>query len=137
LLQLFLPRICLPRCNHRHFLFCFQAVVSLTIRAATWLKSSRLRPGDALGWDLAGFFFSGLDAFLFPMPRVYAVHSEVQAPWISNCSTTQKSVVAQFEAGISDHVWSIEELCSLLPKAESAAKRVDKNLLLKALAKER
>ena len=63
-------------CNHRHFLFCFQAVVSLTIRAATWLKSSRLRPGDALGWDLAGFFFSGLDAFLFPMPKVYAVHSQ-------------------------------------------------------------
>ncbi|MGB8887191.1 MAG: hypothetical protein WCC87_10740, partial [Candidatus Korobacteraceae bacterium] len=38
--------------------------------------------------------------------------------------------------GISDHVWSIEELCSLLPKVESAAKRADKNLLLKALAEE-
>jgi hypothetical protein len=37
---------------------------------------------------------------------------------------------------VSDHVWSIEEMCSLLPEAESAAKRADKNLLLKALAGE-
>jgi len=40
------------------------------------------------------------------------------------------------EAGIADHVWSVEELCGLLPKTESAAKRADKNLLLKALARE-
>jgi hypothetical protein len=45
-------------------------------------------------------------------------------------------VTPAMEAGLSDHVWSIEELCSLLPEAESAAKRADKNLLLKALAGE-
>lgn len=39
------------------------------------------------------------------------------------------------EAGFRDHVWTIEEMCSLLPEAESAAKRADGNLLLKALAK--
>jgi len=33
-------------------------------------------------------------------------------------------------------VVSLEELCGLLPEAESAAKRIDKNLLLKALAGE-
>jgi hypothetical protein len=37
------------------------------------------------------------------------------------------------EAGLSDHVWSIEEMCSLLPEAESAAKRIDKGIILKAL----
>jgi len=37
------------------------------------------------------------------------------------------------EAGISDHVWSVEELCSLLPQVESATKRIDKGIILKAL----
>jgi len=37
------------------------------------------------------------------------------------------------EAGLSDHVWSIEEMCGLLPQAESAAKRIDKGIILKAL----
>jgi len=37
------------------------------------------------------------------------------------------------EARISDHVWSIEEMCSLLPQSQSAAKRIDKGLILKAL----
>jgi len=41
------------------------------------------------------------------------------------------------EAGISDHVWSIEEMCGLLPEQESAVKRIDKGLILKALASER
>jgi hypothetical protein len=45
-------------------------------------------------------------------------------------------VTPAMEAGISDHVWSVEELCALLPKAELAAKRAEKNLLLKALAGE-
>jgi hypothetical protein len=45
-------------------------------------------------------------------------------------------VTPAMEAGISDHVWSIEELCGLLPVQESAARRVDKNLLLRALAGE-
>jgi len=42
-------------------------------------------------------------------------------------------VTPAMEAGISDHVWSIEEMCSLLPQAESAAKRIDKGIILKAL----
>jgi hypothetical protein len=37
------------------------------------------------------------------------------------------------EAKISDHVWSIEELCGLLPEAASATKGIDKGLILKAL----
>jgi hypothetical protein len=37
------------------------------------------------------------------------------------------------EAGISDHVWSLDEMCGLLPKAESAAKRIDREILLKAI----
>jgi hypothetical protein len=45
-------------------------------------------------------------------------------------------VTPAMEAGISDHVWSVEELCALLPAAESAAKRTENNLLLKALARE-
>lgn len=44
---------------------------------------------------------------------------------------------AAMEAGISDHVWSVEELCALLPKMPSAASRIDKGLLQKALADER
>jgi len=37
------------------------------------------------------------------------------------------------EAGSSDHVWSSGEMCVLLPEASFAAKRIDKNLTLKAL----
>jgi len=37
------------------------------------------------------------------------------------------------EAGISDHVWMIEEMCALLADAPSATKRIDKGLVLKAL----
>jgi hypothetical protein len=39
------------------------------------------------------------------------------------------------EAGIADHVWSIEELCDLLPQSESAIKRIDKWIILKAQEK--
>ena len=42
-------------------------------------------------------------------------------------------VTPAMEAGISDHVWSIEEMCGLLPQAGSAAKRIDKEIILKAL----
>jgi IS1 family transposase len=42
-------------------------------------------------------------------------------------------VTPAMEAGISDHVWSIEEMCCLLPQVESAAKRIDKGIILKAL----
>jgi hypothetical protein len=37
------------------------------------------------------------------------------------------------ETGISNHVWTIEELCGLLPGMASATKRIDKGLILKAL----
>ena len=36
-------------------------------------------------------------------------------------------------AGISNHVWTIEELCGLLPETASATKRIDKGPILKAL----
>jgi IS1 family transposase len=42
-------------------------------------------------------------------------------------------VTPAMEAGISDHVWTIEELCGLLPEMASATKRIDKGLILKAL----
>jgi hypothetical protein len=41
-------------------------------------------------------------------------------------------VTPAIEAGISDHVWSIEEMCAL-PEAQSAPKRIDKGRTLKAL----
>jgi len=37
------------------------------------------------------------------------------------------------EAGLTDHVWSIEELCALLPKPVVRASVIEKNLVLKAL----
>jgi hypothetical protein len=37
------------------------------------------------------------------------------------------------EAEISDHVWTIEELCGLLQESPCATKRIDKDLILKAL----
>jgi hypothetical protein len=42
-------------------------------------------------------------------------------------------VTPAMEAGISDHVWTIEEMCALLPESPSATKRIDKGLILKAL----
>jgi len=38
------------------------------------------------------------------------------------------------EAGLTDHVWTLEELCALLPQRKPNAK-VDKELILKALAR--
>jgi len=40
------------------------------------------------------------------------------------------------ECGLSDHVWSIEELCALLPKPVAATSTVEHDLILKALSKE-
>ncbi len=37
-------------------------------------------------------------------------------------------VTPALESGIADHVWSIEEMCSLLPTDDSATKRIDKAL---------
>ena len=43
-------------------------------------------------------------------------------------------VTPAMEAGISDHVWSVEELCCLLPQSGSATSQIDKKMVLKALA---
>jgi len=42
-------------------------------------------------------------------------------------------VTPAMEAGISDHVWSIAELCNLLPESHTIAAQIDKALVLKAL----
>jgi hypothetical protein len=42
-------------------------------------------------------------------------------------------VTPAMEAGLTDHVWSLEEMRSTLPEHASAAKRIDKGLILKAL----
>lgn len=42
-------------------------------------------------------------------------------------------VTPAMEAGISDHVWTIEEMCELLPVAPSAIKQIDRKLTLRAL----
>jgi len=38
------------------------------------------------------------------------------------------------EAGLTDHAWSIEELCGLLPKPSVSESKMEKELLQKALA---
>ncbi|HWO33778.1 MAG TPA: IS1 family transposase [Candidatus Acidoferrum sp.] len=45
---------------------------------------------------------------------------------------TTLRVTPAMEAGISNHVWGIEELCGL-PKQPSSARQAEKNLVLKAL----
>jgi len=35
---------------------------------------------------------------------------------------------------LTDHVWSLEELCALLPKPVVKASSIEKNLVLKALS---
>jgi len=42
-------------------------------------------------------------------------------------------VTPAMESGISDHVWSIEELCALLPKPVVRASTIERDLLAKAL----
>jgi hypothetical protein len=42
-------------------------------------------------------------------------------------------VTPAMEAGLTDRVWTIEELCGLLPETASATKRIEKGLILKAL----
>jgi hypothetical protein len=43
-------------------------------------------------------------------------------------------VTPAMEAGLSDHVWSIEEICALLPEAAPSMRKLEKSMLLKALA---
>ena len=37
------------------------------------------------------------------------------------------------EAKLTDHVWSLEELCALLPKPVVKASTIERDVLLKAL----
>jgi hypothetical protein len=64
-------------------------------------------------------------------------HAAAVAIWFmyySFCRVHQTlRVTPAMESGLSNHVWTIEELCSLLPESASAAKRIDKGLILKAL----
>ena len=46
---------------------------------------------------------------------------------------TTLRVTPAMEAGISDHVWTIEEMCALLPQSVSSARQAEKNMVLKAL----
>jgi hypothetical protein len=48
------------------------------------------------------------------------------------CISTLR-VTPATEAGISDHVWSIEEMCDLLPKPVSGTSAIDKKMILAAL----
>jgi hypothetical protein len=45
-------------------------------------------------------------------------------------------VTPAMEAGLTDHVWSLEEMCATLPAQSSAAKWIDKRLILKALGEQ-
>ena len=38
-------------------------------------------------------------------------------------------------AGLTDHVWSIEELCALLPKPMVSESQIEREMLLRALGK--
>lgn len=42
-------------------------------------------------------------------------------------------VTPAMQAGLTDHVWSVEELCALLPKPVVKASTIEKDLVTKAL----
>jgi IS1 family transposase len=42
-------------------------------------------------------------------------------------------VTPAMEAGIADHVWTVEEMCTLLPERKSPIRAIEKAMLLKAL----
>lgn len=42
-------------------------------------------------------------------------------------------VTPAMEAGLTDHVWGIEEICALLPKPTVSTSKIEKNLVAKAL----
>jgi hypothetical protein len=42
-------------------------------------------------------------------------------------------VTPAMESGTSDHVWTIDELCGLLPQSFSSTRDMETNLVLKAL----
>lgn len=41
-------------------------------------------------------------------------------------------VTPAMEAGLTDHVWTLEELCGLIPE-ENAIRQIEKRIILKAL----
>ena len=43
-------------------------------------------------------------------------------------------VTPAMDSGLSDHVWSIEELCALLPGSRHTGRGIEKAMVLKALA---
>ena len=43
-------------------------------------------------------------------------------------------VTPAMESGLANHLWTIEELCGLLPKPASSSRQVENNLVLKALS---
>ena len=49
---------------------------------------------------------------------------------------TTLRVTPAMEASISNHVWTIDELCGLLPEMASATKRIDKGLILRAVGEQ-
>lgn len=44
-------------------------------------------------------------------------------------------VTPAMEAGLTDHVWTVEELCSILPQKKAAKSTVEREMILQALAK--
>ena len=42
-------------------------------------------------------------------------------------------VTPAMEAGLSDHVWTIDEICALLPAKKSPAAQMGKGIILKTL----
>ena len=50
------------------------------------------------------------------------------------CRTHQTlKVTPAIEAGLTDHVWSLEEVCALLPKPTVKASNIEKETLLRAV----
>lgn len=39
------------------------------------------------------------------------------------------------EAGLADHIWNIEELCSLIPKPTVSVSKIEAEILQQALAR--
>jgi hypothetical protein len=70
-------------------------------------------------------------------PKKIENHAAAVALWFTyyNFCRVHSSlrVTPAMEGGISDHIWTIEELCGLLPEMASATKRTDRGLILKAL----
>ena len=54
--------------------------------------------------------------------------------YYNSCRTHSRlRVTPAMKAGLTEHVWSLDEMCATLPAQNSATKRIDKGLILKAL----